>query len=540
MAKKTLDGVTRRTSRQVGLQNSRSSRVRKSSTGPSRNRNRASEIDEDAAISEILENKKKQKKRQSATEDFLKPVGVFNFSDDDVQKLEKEAAKKSGKRTEYRKNGKKKWSKKRKIITFSILGLLLAFIIFVIVYFDAIIARLTGGNSGIGDLISVLTEDYVELKTDENGRTNVLLIGTSGYEMDGSGHDGSQLTDTVMLISFYAETGDVAMVSIPRDFKVSGSCYSSGKINEIYTCGSDGGEDDVAGAAALEETVSEILGVDIQYYAHVDWGALVQIVDTLGGITVTLDEDVNDLNYTGTVIQAGVPTELDGEAALGLARARHGTSGGDFSRGTNQQKIIEAIITKIQEQGLSVTDALSMVSALGDNLRTDFTLQELKTIAHYGETFDVSNLRQISLYETEDGSSYVTTATISGISYVIPSLGVGRYTAIQEYVAYELSTDPIVRENAAILVLNGSGESGVASSEATKLENLNYNVADYANAWSQDFTGYTIYALNSDKSQTVAALESLYGVSASDTSAIPSDLDYSDYDIIVVLGASSD
>ena len=533
MARKSLDGITKRASHNLGDTPPR----RRASTQPVRRRNLGAYGDESVAIDRIVRDKHKSR-RQSSREDFLKPVDVFDFDESDVEELQA-----ADDRRHHRfasKKPKKKWSRKRKIITFSILGLILAAIIFVILYFNDIIARLTGGNSGIGDVFSALVDDYVDLKTDANGRTNVLVIGTSGYDMGGSGHDGAQLTDTVMLVSFHEPTNDVAMVSIPRDFKVTGSCYSSNKINELYSCNSDNGANDAAGAAALAETVSEILGVDIQYYAHVDWGALVQIVDTIGGITVTLDEDVDDRNYTGTIIQAGVPTELNGEQALGLARARHGTSGGDFSRGTNQQKIIEAIINKVQSQGLGVSDALSMVSALGDNLRTDFTLQELKTIAHYGESFNTDNIRQISLYQAEDGTYYLKTAMINGISYVIPAQGDGRYGNIQDYIAYELSTDPVTREDAAILVLNGSGEAGVAQVEAEKLEEKGYYVANYANAWDDNFSGYTIYALNSDKPQTLSALESLYGVTDSDNSAIPSDKDYSDYDIIIVVGASSE
>ena len=80
----------------------------------------------------------------------------------------------------------------------------------------------------------------------------------------------------------------------------------------------------------------------------------------------------------------------------------------------------------------------------------------------------------------------------------------------------------------------------VAQVEAEKLEEKGYYVANYANAWDDNFSGYTIYTLNSDKPQTLSALESLYGVTDSDNSAIPSDKDYSDYDIIIVVGASSE
>ena len=537
MTKKTLDGIRRRHSQTLGPDQPRRRRTttvtnQRHST-PAR-RAIAAYDDETTAIDRIT----KKQRRKSTTEDFLKPVGVFDFDDDDIERLQEEDDRRHHRQPKQK--AKKKWSTKRKVITIVILSLILGMIAFALFFLNDFIAKLTGGNSGLGDVISTLVDDYVDLDTDENGRTNVLVIGTSGYDMGGSGHDGAQLTDTVMLVSFHEATNDVAMVSIPRDFKVTGSCYSSNKINELYSCNSDNGQNDAAGATALAETVSEILGVDIQYYVHVDWGALVQIVDAIGGITVTLDEDVNDYNYTGTVIKAGVPTQLNGEEALGLARARHGTSGGDFTRGINQQKVIQGVISKIQTEGLDISEILSLISALGDNLRTDFTLQELKSVIHHSESFNPENIRQISLYQDKDGTYYLKTAMINNISYVIPAQGDGRYSKIQEYIDYELSTDPVTRENAAILVLNGSGEAGVASREATKLEGQKYYVADYDNAWDDNFTGYTLYALNADKPQTLATLEQLYGVTASDTSSIPSNLDYSDYDIIVVAGSTEE
>ena len=84
------------------------------------------------------------------------------------------------------------------------------------------------------------------------------------------------------------------------------------------------GDAEQAGAEALVNEVSDILGLDFQYYAHLNWGSLVTIVDILGGITVTVDEDIDDYYYTGAVFQAGVPYTIDGSQALGLARARHG------------------------------------------------------------------------------------------------------------------------------------------------------------------------------------------------------------------------
>ncbi|RKH89146.1 hypothetical protein D7Y04_43535, partial [Corallococcus sp. AB038B] len=115
------------------------------------------------------------------------------------------------------------------------------------------------------------------------------------------------MTDSIMMISLNQNTGDIVMLSLPRDLKASPTCTATGKINEVYWCNNMYGGNEAAGAQALMNEVGSILGVDFQYYAHLNWGSLVQIVNTLGGITVTLDEDISDYYYTGAVFEAGVP-----------------------------------------------------------------------------------------------------------------------------------------------------------------------------------------------------------------------------------------
>lgn len=474
--------------------------------------------------------------KKRARAGFLEPVESFDL---DITSQEiKEASKKQ----------KKKRSKKRKVIVIIILTILLLLIggvVWLMIWGNDILARITGGSSNIWDALGTLvSETYEPLKTDKNGRTNILAIGTSGYDMGGSGHDGAQLTDSIMIISVDQENGDVAMTSLPRDLKAGATCTATGKINEVYWCNNQYGEDEEAGAHAIMEVVSEVLGIDFQYYVHVNWGALVSVVDTIGGITVTLDEDISDYYYTGAVIPAGVPTELDGAAAVGLARARHGTAGGDFSRGTSQQKILIAIKDKIQEKGLGLTDAISIMNSLGDNLRTDFTVEEMKTGAHLLDEFDFDNMRQIPLVDWSKGISYMQTANINGISYVIPSAGIGNYAQIQEYIAQSLISDPVLREQANILVLNGTDGSGVAAKCKKDLEGANFVVGGTDDAPSiVEKEGYHIYLINEEVSASFEALEKhlsasdVYTYSAEELSG---DINAYGYDIVVIVGGTAE
>ncbi len=476
--------------------------------------------------------------KRTDTDDFNEATGADWLADwggeaDDKEELEPEP----------RKTHCEKKQKRFPKVRFAIcLVLLLLLAGGGVVYFwgDALIARLTGGNSGLIDAIQSMISNEVPFETDENGRTNVLIFGTEGYNMNGETaygeHDGAQLTDSIMVASFDQETNDVALISIPRDLKVTMAC-SAGKINEVFWCHNQDGNDENAGAKALMSQIEQVLGIDFQYYAHVNWGSLVSIVDTIGGVTVTLDEDIADYSYTGMVVQAGVPTEMNGEQALGLARARHGTMGGDFTRGNTQQKIVAAIAQKLVSNGVGITDGLNLLNILGDNLRTNFSTDNIKAGIRLLTNVDMSKIRSVSLVDYQNGVYYLTTTTINDISYVIPAAGERDYTQIQQLVAESLDNNPVVQEHAKLAVYNATGLVGIASGEKERLENDKFAVTEVGNAEPEDcYEQYCLYALNPEMGATKAALETRYGVTARSMEELPGDIWPNDADFIVVVG----
>lgn len=429
---------------------------------------------------------------------------------------------------------KKKWSVK-KTVALAVVGLLVLGGGALYLWGDSLISKLTGGNSGLWSTLSAMVSDAVPFDTDENGRTNVLIFGTEGYNMDGataSGvHDGAQLTDSIMVASFNQDTKDVALISLPRDLKVPMACMA-GKINEVFSCYNQDGTNEQAGAEALMEQIGDVLGMDFQYYAHVNWASLIEIIDTIGGITVTLDEDINDYGFTGAVAQAGVPIEVNGEQALGLARARHGTQGGDFTRGNTQQKIVAGVLEKVVKNGLGPAEALGLLNILGDNLRTNFSAENIKSGVKLASGFDIGQIRQIALADYNANTFYVTTSMINDISYVVPAAGVNDYSQIQDYVDRMLSNDPMQREGATVVVYNATGSYGVAGTERDKLTADGFNVIAVADAPAGVCTEqYCVYA-NSDKSATRAALAERYGEVQD---GVPAGLQ-SDADFVVVVG----
>ncbi len=457
----------------------------------------------------------------------------LEFDSEDIRKDRKRY--KEEKKKNRRKKHKKKFIFRHKIFSFIVVPILTLGII-AFVWGDSIMLKITNGQSGLFDFIRTIVTGGAELKTGADGRTNILIFGTSGYDMEGNEaggvHDGAQLTDSIMVLSIDQTSKDVAMVSLPRDLKTN-TCSATNKINELYYCENKNNNNEVGGAEKLKERVANILGIEIQYYAHINWMSLIQIVDAIGGITVTIDDDIND-DWTKTYIKAGVPVTLNGEQALGLARARHGTANGDFTRGDSQQKIMIAIKDKISSTHLNVGDIVNFANILGDNLRSDFTSDTIYAGAKIFTESSFESIRQIPLIGS--GTNYFTTSDIRGISYVIPTAGDGNFTNIRSYIKQAFLKNPVILENAQIAILNGSGVADLEKVEKSELERSIFNIAKTDNAPSaQYFEKIYLFALT-DKPATKEKLETYYNVKAQGIESLPSGVDTNGIDFVIILG----
>lgn len=455
----------------------------------------------------------------------------LEFDSEDIRRAKKEQD------LNRRKNRKKKGKKfifRHKILSFFVIPV---FVLGLVAYFwgDSIMLKITNGRSGLFDFLRTVVTGNAELKVGSDGRTNILIFGTSGYDMQGSegdgAHDGAQLTDSIMILSIDQKSKDVAMVSVPRDLKTD-TCFAD-KINELYYCENLDGNNENNGANALRDRISSILGIEVQYYVHINWMSLIQIVDAIGGVDVTVDEDIDD-DWTKTYIKAGVPVHLNGEQALGLARARHGTAHGDFTRGESQQKILIAIKEKISNMNFGVGEIVNLANILGENLRSDFDSNTIYAGAKVFAESDFNSIRQIPLIGTD--SNYLTTDTIKGISYVVPTAGVGKYDGIRNYIKQAFLKNPVILENAHIAVLNGSGVSGLAAKEMEELQRSVFNVVYTGDAPSGNyFEKLYLYALT-DKPATKEKLETYYNTKALGPEEVPYGAMVYNMDFVIILG----
>ncbi len=389
-------------------------------------------------------------------------------------------------------------------------------------------ALLASGKIFKGNPLAIFT-NKARLAEDKNGRTNILIFGTSGYSMSENAWDGAMLTDSIMLVSIDQDKNNAYMISLPRDLYVKYKCpalgRTSGKLNEVFYCAYTKNKDEKAGAQALMSKVGEILGLNVHYYMHADWTALVQSVNAVGGVDVKIEStDRRGIYDSGTKLRFanGEIAHLDGEKALALARARnhnpgdYGLAGSNYDREKNQQKILAALQQKALAVGtiLNPTSVNGLINSMGDNLISSFDTSHVQTLIGVASKLKLAEIKQLPFVGRQDGGEDLIQSYSSGGAYVgeVPVAGVFDYSVIQAYIAKNLSKNPVVREGAVIDVLNGSGQEGLAAGKAAGLKTDGYTVGVVSNAPTLATPAVTIYQLNSAMTKTAEALKHKYNV----------------------------
>lgn len=441
---------------------------------------------------------------------------------DDVPASDKKARRKQKKASVH--------PKRKKII--KRVAIVIAVIIVLILGYVGFKAFMASRNIFEGNILNVFQS--APLKQDENGRSNILIFGTNEDNIEGGNqHDGALLTDSIMVLSLNQEKKDAAMVSVPRDLWVDygAACMSGyeGRINALYECYSEDGTKENEGADALREKVGEVLGLDVQYFVHVNHTVVKEAVDAVGGVSVKVEsEDPRGIldrnfdwrcNYQCNYVKYanGEVAQMDGEHALAFMRARNASGGyglpnGNFDREKNQQKVIKALREKALSVGTltNVGAVTKLMEAAGNNLRTNFETKEIRTLMNIAKDTPTDKIQSINLVDEKD--PVLTTGNISGQSIVRPIDGVTDYSGIISYVSRHLTSDAATKEAATIAVLNGSGVAGAARTEATKLESKGFIVGAVDNAPEGDYGTVTIYQLADDKPATKEKLKKLYNV----------------------------
>jgi LCP family protein required for cell wall assembly len=349
--------------------------------------------------------------------------------------------------------------------------------------------KISQGDANIfKSLVKTLPGVEKTLSGETEGRINILLLGMRGEGVEG----GGLLADTIMVLSIHPKNGEgdmskASLISIPRDLyvKVPGRDEQR-KINAVYALGeerSHGG----GGIEDMRTIVGEVTGLDIPYGVTINFQGFKDLVNAIGGITITLElpfeegmqfrgleKRCDGITYTvpsgsyeekriqrknGTYyanpkryplcfekmttaaiaeLECGgnfkLPAGenlLDGEKALCYARARYTSS--DFDRARRQQEVIKLIKAKALSLG-TLTDfskVTAMLDSLGNNVSTNLEAWEMKRMLElYQKAGDAGNINQKVLENSEEGLLYNPPQT-KETGYILLPIG-DNYDRIKE------------------------------------------------------------------------------------------------------------
>lgn len=197
----------------------------------------------------------------------------------------------------------------------------------------------------------------------------------------GTGEAEGERTETMILMRIDPDVEQVAALSLPRDLLVSRCDGSRGRLNAAYAIGERSG---TGGAACLVETVTALTGVEPDHFVKVDFRGFLDIVDTLGGVTLHLEEPLFD-HKASLDLPAGCVT-LDSADALAFVRARRIDS--DYGRIARQHRFLTELAADVTSVGslANVPRLFSLVDTIARSLEVDddLSLGQMRRIAATG------------------------------------------------------------------------------------------------------------------------------------------------------------
>lgn len=347
-------------------------------------------------------------------------------------------------------------------------------------------------------------------------RVNILLLGID--QRTNETDTGPWRTDTMILVSIDPNTKSASMLSIPRDLWVTIPGYGENRINVAHFTG-DAKDYPGGGPALAKRTVWYALGVPVHYYVRVNFAAFVKIVDAMGGLTINVEQPIYDAKYPdenyGTFvldIPAGVQ-QMDGQRALQYARTRHGSS--DFDRMVRQQQVLFAARDKAMSLNIPLTQLPAMLTALGDSIKTDLSLEEILALAETAKGIDRTAIR----HGVIDDSMTTTVRTPQGALVEVPDWEKVHQLVNDLFPTTSPSAEPspslakaqLATEDARIVLQNGTLMANLAQTVSAELREQGFAVVRYENADRFDYAE-TLLVVYAEKTYTIQALVAHLGV----------------------------
>ncbi|MBK8156002.1 MAG: LCP family protein [Streptococcus sp.] len=229
--------------------------------------------------------------------------------------------------------------------------------------------------------------------------SNVFNIYISGIDTYGSISTVSR-SDVNLILTVNMNTHKILMTETPRDAYVKIPDGGADQYDKLTHAG-------IYGVETSEKTLENLYGITIDYYARLNFDSFLKLIDALGGITVYNSQAFTSLhgNYEFPV---GNVT-LDSDKALGFVRERYSLEHGDYDRGNNQMKVIQAILNKLTSLN-SVSNYSTIISNVQDSIQTDMKLDTMMKLVNTqldsGKKFTVTSQEVTGTGSTGELTSY--------------------------------------------------------------------------------------------------------------------------------------
>ena len=227
---------------------------------------------------------------------------------------------------------------------------------------------------------------------------NVFNIYISGIDTYGSISTVSR-SDVNIILTVNMDTHKILMTSTPRDSYVQIPDGGANQYDKLTHAG-------IYGVETSEKTLENLYGIDIDYYARVNFTSFMNLIDAIGGVTVYNDQAFT--SSAGDSFEAG-NINLNSDEALGFVRERYSLDNGDYDRGKNQLKVIQAIINKLTSFS-SISNYSSIMSTLQDSVQTDMPLDTMMDLANTqldsGKKFTITSQEVTGTGSTGELTSY--------------------------------------------------------------------------------------------------------------------------------------
>ncbi len=390
----------------------------------------------------------------------------------------------------------------------------------------------------ISDLISSQTGGS-KLKGESDGQVNVLLLGIGG-----PGHDGPYLSDTIILAELRPGEKKATLISIPRDYLVNTKELGQRKINAVFSESYTKKQNWDDAGASIRDVVSKMSGLDIPYFAVLDFKGFEKTIDLLGGVDVTIDRTFTDYTFPDSgvgflppVTFKEGPEHMDGERALIFARSRHapGEEGTDFARSVRQQKIITAAKQKVESLNL-VADAgkiNQLFTIIGDHFHTNMSPGQMIRVYQLGHELGPDNIANLSM---DEKSGLVCPQTLQGSGAFVLTVCPGKNSEdIRNFFNNSFSVSKVQSEKAVVWLADSSTTGQLYKKAESELTNAGLTV--YKVVYSgKPLPQSVVYSVNHKQASVDFVKSSL---NASPVSLPPPGIkiDQSKVDIIVILGS---